>query len=167
MIKNLSPSYTEKDLSTTYIVFSASCSLRPAFCTSCANTRPLPSVTGGSGASILIRQLSTPIAKRAPRRCSTVKTWAPFSLRVVAFSVEVTSSARAWISGCPGRSVRTNTIPVPGFPGCNVMVTSFPECSPIPEYVTSVANVTCFSIYVSSAFYFFEAKRASPSFHRS
>ena len=88
---------------------------------------------GGSGEDISIRILSIAIIDSAPIRCSTVKTSAPFALSVVAFTVELTFSGKAFISGLPGKSVRTKTMPVSASAGFSVISTSLPECRPMPE----------------------------------
>ena len=129
---NLSPSSTRYSRSITISRRKASSTLIPALAISSANTLLLPSATGGSSASISTRQLSIPMALKADIRCSMVNSFIPLASMVVALTVDVTLAALASIRGIPGRSLRTNTIPVLAGAGCNVICTSTPECNPTP-----------------------------------
>ncbi|URE13828.1 hypothetical protein MUK42_23098 [Musa troglodytarum] len=93
--------------------------------------------------SISIRQLSTPHASRADRRCSTVRTLVPSRERVVQ---RVESTTWPIAAGIPVRGREcpaTKNLPSPAAAGRRRAVVKSPECSAVPDLDTDEARVCC------------------------
>ena len=142
-ITNLPSSSIRYVLSISITRRSASSSFKPAFWSSSQNTFAEPSATGGSSASISIKQLSSPDICIALIRCSIVNIFIPLSSIVVARRVDVTLAAVARTLGLSSRSVLSKTIPVSAPAGSSLICTILPECRPTPSYETTSLNVVC------------------------
>ena len=97
------------------------------------------------------RQLSTPMAYKAAKACSTVLQRASPRPKTVPRVVSTTFSATASIMGRPSRSIRCILYPWFSGAGLNVTVRFRPVCNPLPHKEKLPCNVFCFSI----ALYFF------------
>ncbi len=86
-----------------------------------------------------------PRPAQADIRCSTVATLAPLLEAVVAMRVSDTASADIGISTGTGKSIRRNTMPVPGAAGRKVSSTRCPLCRPTPTALVRDLRVRCLS----------------------
>ena len=126
--------------------FGASCSMMPACCNKKINGPELPSIIGISEAVTSTIILSTPKPASADIKCSTVATRAPLCSRAEHMRVSRTVSGRACMLGAPGKSARTNTMPVSIAAGFKVSVTFSPLCKPTPVAFTCFFKVLCFNM---------------------
>ena len=122
---------------------SASWATFPADFRGSKNGSAEPSPAGISGPRRRMTRLSIPNPTIALRQCSTVSIVASPTRRVVRRGRETALVISAGIMTDGLRSIRSNTMPVPGGAGQNSISASTPSKRPLPRTIVGVAMVCC------------------------